>query len=160
MIIGTSQVVLRLYIQSTYTVPGSELRAHKQELWIRLFLLILIIPLLFYLCACLWACLSLCAPGGCMQMPMEAIECQIENWSYRWLWATWCECWKRNPGLQQEQPVLLTVDPSPQLHSTFYHHFFPSPTPTTNCKKFCILVHLTHCQLQLMDQNNQRHWFL
>lgn len=25
------------------------------------------------------------------------------NWTYRWLWATRCNCWKQNPGPLQEQ---------------------------------------------------------
>ena len=39
------------------------------------------------------------------------------NWSWRCLWTS-CRCYKSNPGLMKEQP-LLTSDPSFQLPSWF-----------------------------------------
>lgn len=42
------------------------------------------------------------------------------SWSYRWLWATWHECWELNSGLLEEQCVLLTAEPSLE---------FPTPPP-------------------------------
>ena len=35
-----------------------------------------------------------------------------------------CGCWELNPGPLEEQPVLLTAEPSPQLlHSSFWESF-------------------------------------
>lgn len=52
-------------------------------------------------------------------MPEEIRRCLIPwNGSYRWLGATIvCRCWKANPGPLQEQQVLLTAEPSLQLHT-------------------------------------------
>ena len=40
------------------------------------------------------------------------------HWSYRWLWAT---KWDLNPGSLEEQPALLTTDPSLHPRSFTFH---------------------------------------
>lgn len=64
---------------------------------------------MFYFIICVWyfACMSVDLHAWYPLKPEE----DSWTWNYRWLWAI-CGCWMSHPGPLDEQPVLLTAEPS------------------------------------------------
>lgn len=68
--------------------------------------------LFLILCVCMCFCVGICI---WVQMSLKAwgIGC---NCSHRWLWASWCRCWKPNLGPPEDYYLILTASPSSILY--------------------------------------------
>jgi hypothetical protein len=79
----------------------------------------------------------------CVQYPQARRGCWIPwNLSYRELWTTRCGYWEPNPGLQEEQKVLFTAEPS--VLGFLFLHKTSWPRSKLGRKGFIHLI-LPHC---------------
>lgn len=86
-----------------------------------------------YICVFVWLYAT------CVWMPKEAQRRYWIPWSwtYRWLWATWSECWEPNSGPLEEMPALFNYWATSQL---FVAGLFYLPCSVFICVLVCAII--------------------